>query len=130
MRAARMETELDHDRLPLVVRGSFPKTFWGMGMFVAATLTVWGIYLVSKAIREPLVADPSAVIFAGVMLAVAAFLMIFLVRPKWKDASAEHDEQNDGDDSEIEFGSSEELIKPLGEEERALKERSRLPGPM
>jgi hypothetical protein len=127
MRAARMETELDHDRLPLVVRGSFPKTFWGMGMFVAATLTVWGIYLVLKAIREPLVADPSAVIFAGVMLALAAFLMLFLVRPKWKDARAEHDEQND---SEIEFGSYEELIKPLVKEERALKEHSRLPGPM
>jgi hypothetical protein len=130
MRAARMEAEFDRDRLPLVVKGSLPKTFWGIGMFVAAILSTVGTYLVSKAIREPLVADPSAVIFAGVMLAVASFLLIFLVRPRWRGPRADFEEEDPGDTPELEFASSEEMIRMRMEKELELKERRNLPGPM
>lgn len=132
MRAARMEPAFGHARTPLVVKGSLPKTFWALGMFVLINLSLFGIYLLTQAIREPLAADQVTVIGAGVSLALAAFLLLFLVRFKWKAALAERedDEEDDDETFEMSLTAYEEVLRARAKEELALRKERSLPGPM
>jgi hypothetical protein len=63
---------------------------------VAVTLFFWGTYLLTEAIGDPLRPTEVAVLVAGFMLASACFLMVFLVRPRGRRATA-GDEDSDGD---------------------------------
>ena len=130
MRTARMETEFNHGRVPLVVRGSLPNTFWSLGMFVEINLCLCGMYLLSEAIREPLAADQVTVLGAGVILALATFLMIYLVRPKWNEMLAERGEGEARGTSGTAFTAHGELMQTRVDAERVLQENDNLPGPM
>lgn len=96
MRTMRMEVLTEQDREPLVVRSRFERTFFGLGLFAAVTLFLWGAYLLTEAIRNPLRATGVAVLVAGFMLALASFLMAFLVWPRGRRALA-RDEDPDED---------------------------------
>jgi len=129
MRAARMETALSHGRIPLVVKGSLPRTFWGLGMFVGINLFLFGMYLLAEAIREPLAADQATVVGAGIFLALAVFLLIYLVRFKCRAALAEREEDAD-ETFEMSLTAHDEVIHTRVEAKLALEERRDLPGPM
>jgi type VI protein secretion system component VasK len=79
-------------KLPLVVRGSLPRTFWGLGLFAEASLLFTGIYLFSEAILRPLEASPVSVLAAGVILALATILLFYLISPWRKDSLAQFDD--------------------------------------
>ena len=130
MRAARMETDFGHGRIPLVVKGSLPRTFLGMGLFMGVNLFLFRIYLLREAIREPLAADQVTVIGAGVFLALAVFLLLFLVRFKWRSALAEPDEEGVDHTFEMSLTAYEEAIHARTKAQLALRERRNLPGPM
>jgi hypothetical protein len=130
MRAARMESTFSPRRLPLAVKGSLAKTFWGPGIFIVVNLSLFGIYLVTEAIREPLAADQATVIGAGVSLALAAFILLFLMRFKWRAARAKHEAEDEDQSFEMSLTAYDELLHTRMEAELALKAGRNLPGPM
>lgn len=92
----RIEVLNERHRVPLVVRSRFERTFLGLGLFAAVTLFLWGAYLLTEAISDPLRATGVAVLVAGLMLALASFLMAFLLWPRGRRALA-RSEEPDGD---------------------------------
>lgn len=132
MRTVRMEVLSQHDRVPLVVRSRFERTFFGLGLFAAVTLFVWGAYLLSEAIRNPLRATGVAVLVAGFMLALASFLVAFLVWPGGRRALA-RDEDPDEDfenTAGLVLTVYGEAVHERLEAKQVLKEGKNLPGPM
>ena len=75
-------------KIPLVLRARFAWTFFGLGLFAAVNLFLIGSYLLSVAIRDPLKASPMDIVSAGFMLALAGFLLVYLVSPRIKAAFA------------------------------------------
>jgi len=75
-------------KAPLVLRARFAWTFFGLGLFAAVNLFLVGSYLLSVAIRDPLEASPVDIVGAGFMLALASFLVVYLVSPRIKAAFA------------------------------------------
>ena len=81
MRAKRMEEQYHRGEIPLVVRARFEKTFFGLGAFAGIVLLLGGAYLMMEALMNPLGASDVGVLAAGVVLALASFLLVYLVRP-------------------------------------------------
>ncbi len=78
MRVGRSLMTAAHHGRPLVVRGSLPRTFLGIGIFAEVGLLFAGVYLLSEALRRPLEAQQGAVISAGVLLSLATVLLFYL----------------------------------------------------
>jgi len=51
MRTTRMELVNGRDRIPLVVRARFEKTFFGLGAFAGVVLLLGGGYLMTEALE-------------------------------------------------------------------------------
>lgn len=62
----------------------FEWTFFGLDLFAAINLFLCGAYLLAEAIRDPLEASEAGVIAAGFTLALASFLLTYLVWPRAK----------------------------------------------
>jgi hypothetical protein len=92
MRAARIEIQRERNKIPLVVRGRFERTFFGLGLFASTTLFLCGAYLLTEAMRDPLEASELAVLIAGFALALASFLITYLTWPRSRMALARHEE--------------------------------------
>jgi type VI protein secretion system component VasK len=90
MRAIRMSAR--HD-VPLVVRASVPRTFLGLSVFTETALLVCGGYLLLKALWWPLETGEAAVIASGLLLAMASFLFLYMVRSGVSLALAETDDK-------------------------------------
>jgi hypothetical protein len=131
MRTARMSFTMQDEKTPLIVRASLPRTFWPLGIFVEGSLLFGGFYLLIQATMRPLEADPASVIAGGVILALAATLLVYLVRP-WRRAALTKMEESlqtaTARDSQLTtFGETARLRQ---EAERVLRETEHLPGPM
>jgi hypothetical protein len=132
MRATKIEVLHGHGRMPLVMRGRFERTFFGLGLFAAINLFLWGIYLLTEVIRDPLKANETAVIAAGFALALASFLIVYLVWPRGRSALARHDEF----DRDPEYSKGPVLtvygegVQNRLEAKRGSGEEENLPGPM
>jgi type VI protein secretion system component VasK len=131
MRTTRMAFAIQGEKTPLIVRASLPRTFWTLGIFVECSLLFAGCYLLVQATLRPLEADPSSVLAAGVILALAATLFVYLVRP-WRRAALSRMEDSmqpaaTGESPLTAFGDATRLRQ---EAERVLLEMERLPGPM
>jgi len=74
------------EKTPLVVRAGLPRTFWTLGIFVEAGLLFGGLYLLAEVTLQPLEADQISILSAGFILALAAILLVYLVRP-WRRAA-------------------------------------------
>jgi hypothetical protein len=132
MRSSRVESFHEQQELPLAARGPFARTFFGLGLFAAVNLFLCGTYLLCGAMLDPLGATDMAVLIAGVALALACFLTVFLVWSRSKDILARRHE------------SHRERVCPSGpvltiygqtvqdglEAKRTLAESKALPGPM
>lgn len=127
----RILSTMHSQKTPLVVRASLPRTFWSLGLFVEASLLFCGLYLLGQGILLPLQADQGSILFAGVILALALTLLVYLVRPWRKNALSKQGDL--GDTAVFEekpltaFG---EAARIRQEALRILKEHEHLPGPM
>lgn len=131
MRTTRMALAIQDDKTPLIVRASLPRTFWTLGIFAECSLLFGGCYLLVQATVRPLEADQVSVLAAGVILALAATLFVYLVRP-WRRAALARMEESlqpamTGESSLTTFG---EVTRLRQEAERVLLATEHLPGPM
>ena len=68
-------------KTPLVVRGSLPRVFLGLGVFLEAGLLFCGSYLLADAILQPLNAGTFSVVGGGMFLGFATVLLFYLAWP-------------------------------------------------
>jgi hypothetical protein len=66
---------------PLVVRGSLPRVFLSLGIFIEAGLLFCGSYLLADAILQPLDAGTFSVVGGGMFLGLATVLLFYLAWP-------------------------------------------------
>lgn len=108
------------------------RTFFGLGLFAAINLFLCGVYLLREAIRDPLEASEAGVITAGFTLALASFLVTYLVWPRAKYALGrdpkltEHGESLHGAVLTVSGGTVYRQVAA----KRTLTESKHLPGPM
>src|SRR5271169_3690919 len=132
MRAASIEMQKERNRIPLVVRARFERTFFGLGLFASTTLFLCGAYLLTEAMRDPLAASELAVLIAGFALALASFLITYLTWPQSRMTLARHEEAGGlarrwkGPVLTL-YG---EAVEHREEGEQMLGNRKHLPGPM
>ena len=67
---------------PLVVRAGLGHTFGGLILFQAALFLACGVYILEDAFAHPLAAQAAAVIFAACVIALAALLLFYLLKPR------------------------------------------------
>jgi hypothetical protein len=118
-------------KTPLVVRAGWPGTFWTLGIFVESGLLFTGLYLLAQATLRLLEADQVSLLSAGVLLAFAVILWVYLIRPWRKAALARMEDSLQaatvGEPPLTAFGVA---IKTRQEAERVLRETEKLSGPM
>jgi hypothetical protein len=73
MRTTRIEVLHNREKIPLVVRARFERTFFGLGAFAATVLLVGGGYLMTEALIDPIGASDMAVLTAGFVVALEFF---------------------------------------------------------
>src|SRR6266436_1264604 len=66
----------------LAVRGGLVRTFGGLATFLVLTFLCAGIYLLEDAVANPLAAQAAALIFSAFIIALAAILLFYLLRPE------------------------------------------------
>lgn len=127
-------TKAQHEKTPLVIRASLPRTFLGWGAFVEVGLLFCGAYLLLNAIASPLEANQTAVLAAAAMLALALILLFYLAQPMRRRALARSRENRRGGNKPIRaevtltnFGSA---IQTRMNTAHALEHKRNLPGPM
>jgi len=81
VRRLRIELVPARRSVPLVIRARFERTFLGLGAFAGLVLFVGGAYLMDEVLRNPLGASDTGILAAGFVLALASFLLIYLVWP-------------------------------------------------
>lgn len=64
----------------LVARGGLARTFGGLAGFVAVTFLLGGSYILQDAFANPLSGGAVALLFAALMIALAAILLFFLFK--------------------------------------------------
>lgn len=132
MHDTKIQVVHHHGRIPLALRGRFERIFLGLGLFAAGPLFLCGVYLLTEAIRDPLGASETSVIAAGFTLALASFLIIFLLWPRGGPAKADREdleglpEEWDGPVLTV-YGRA---VQNRMDAERMLGEEKKLPGPM
>jgi len=83
MREIHVDGAAQRGQTPLVVRGSLPRVFLTMGLFLEVTLLFCGSYLLADAILQPLEAGTFSVVGGGSCLGLATVLLFYLAWP-WK----------------------------------------------
>jgi hypothetical protein len=82
MRALKIVETSARGKTPLVVRGSLPRVFLGLGVFMEASLLFCGSYLLADAILQPLDAGTFSVVGGGMFLGLASVLLFYLAWPR------------------------------------------------
>ncbi|HEV2102393.1 MAG TPA: hypothetical protein VGR58_06395 [Candidatus Acidoferrum sp.] len=81
MRQITVERTAVRGKTPLVVRGSLPRVFLGLGLFLEVTLLFCGSYMLADAILQPLDAGTFSVVGGGSFLGLATVLLFYLAWP-------------------------------------------------
>jgi hypothetical protein len=81
MREIKIAETFSRGKTPLVVRGSLPRVFLSLGIFVEAGLLFCGSYLLADAILQPLAAGTFSVVGGGMFLGLATVLLYYLAWP-------------------------------------------------
>jgi len=100
-------------------------------VFVEASLSSMGIYLLVGVLKSLLEANQAEVITAGVLLALATILLFYLIGPRRLDALAKHERTRRGEEMRMDspltvYG---EAVQARQRAQKALEENG-LPGPM
>ncbi len=69
------------NKTPLVVKGSLPRVFLGLGVFIEVGLLFCGSYLLADAILQPMDAGTFSVVGGGMFLGLATVLLFYLAWP-------------------------------------------------
>jgi hypothetical protein len=69
------------NKTPLVVKGSLPRVFLGLGVFIEVGLLFCGSYLLADAILQPMDAGTLSVVGGGMFLGLATVLLFYLAWP-------------------------------------------------
>jgi hypothetical protein len=91
MRATRNAELHAREKVPLVMRARFEKTFLGLGAFAGLALLLGGTYLMAEAWANPLKASDVGVLVAGFSLALASFVLVYFVLPQRRTALAKRE---------------------------------------
>ena len=81
MRERNVGSTAVRGKTPLVVKGSLPRVFLGLGVFLEASLLFCGSYLLADAILQPLDAGTFSVVGGGMFLGFATVLLFYLAWP-------------------------------------------------
>jgi hypothetical protein len=65
----------------LAIRAGLARTFGSLVGFVVVTFLCWGFYILADAFAHPILAGAAAVISAAFIIALAAILLSFLIKP-------------------------------------------------
>jgi hypothetical protein len=116
-------------KTPLVVRGSLPRTFLSLGLFLETGLLVCGTYLLVDAILQPLEAGPAAVLSGGLFLALATMLLFYLAWPTQGKSMSQRNEPVERPPEQLltAYGSA---MQTRVEAKWVMEEEDELPGPM
>ena len=76
---------------PLAVRAGLARTFGGLAGFVVVTFLCVGLYILEDAFANPLNAGAAAVICAAFIIALAAMLLFYLIKPRNRPRMAGQD---------------------------------------
>ena len=79
-------------KTPLVIIGSLPRVFLGLGLFLEVTLLFCGSYLLADAILQPLDAGTFSVVGGGSFLGLATVLLFYLAWPGKKRSMSRRNE--------------------------------------
>ena len=93
MREIHVDGAPQRGKTPLVVRGSLPRVFLTLGLFLEVTLLFCGSYLLTDAILQPLEAGTFSVVGGGSFLGLATVLLFYLAWP-WKRRSMSRREES------------------------------------
>ena len=130
MRAGRIEVLHAQHSEPLVVRARIEKSFLGLGLFSAITILLYGIYLLTKALLNPLQATEITVLGAGFTISLATFAITYILWPRSRSALAREEdashERSDGPVLTVLNDGRHIRVQTR----QALAERRNLPGPM
>jgi len=66
----------------LAVCAGLARTFGSLAGFVVVTFLCWGLYILADAFAHPIEAGAAAVISAAFIIALAAMLLFFLIKPQ------------------------------------------------
>ena len=97
----------------LAVRAGLACTFGGLAGFVAVTFLCWGLYILDDALANPLKAGGAAVISAAFIIALAAMLLFFLIKPHRRFRTASHGRSIDSASPAV-----RPILKPIGTVQR------------
>jgi hypothetical protein len=86
----------DHHRTPLALRARFEWTFFGLGLFADINLFLFGSFFLREALYDPISASTTTVVGSAFMLALATFLLAYLIWPRVKAAFATQSENERG----------------------------------
>ena len=127
-------TEVLHSRheTPLVVRGRLEKSFRGLGVFAGVVLMLGGSYLVLSPFWDPLSTSDMAVLTGSFSLALACFLLVFVLFPRRSLELAKRER-----DARERQATESRILTVFGETvqnrmvaKQALHDGKNLPGPM
>jgi hypothetical protein len=93
MRELKIVEIFGRGKTPLVVKGSLPRVFLGLGVFMEAGLLFCGSYLLADAILQPQAAGTFSVVGGGMFLGFATVLLYYLAWP-WKRRSISRREKH------------------------------------
>lgn len=132
MAFSRIEVMHARSNMPLVERGRTERTFFGLGAFAATVLLLGGAYLMVEALLNPLNASDVGVLTAGLALALASFLSVYLLSPVRRIQAAMR-EKNAVDEEKWQmpvltlYG---ETVQKRIAAKQVLDKEKNLPGPM
>jgi len=127
-------TDVLHSRheTPLVVRGGLEKSFRGLGVFAGVVLMLGGSYLVLSPFWDPLSTSDMAVLTGSFSLALACFLLVFVLFPRRSLELAKRER-----DARERQATESRILTVFGETvqnrmvaKQALHDGKNLPGPM
>jgi hypothetical protein len=72
----------------LAIRAGLVRTFGSLAGFVVVTFLCWGLYILADAFAHPIEAGAAAVISAAFIIALAAMLLFFLIKPQRRSRTA------------------------------------------
>jgi hypothetical protein len=129
MRELRIRESAGRGQTPLVVRGSLPRVFLGLGVFIEAGLLFCGSYLLADAILQPLNAGTFSVVGGGMFLGLATVLLFYLAWPS-RGRSISHRERPTEQALELPRKQRVETVEPRSQPSWITEKKPRLLRPM
>jgi len=111
MREIKIVKVPGRNNTPLVVRGSLPRVFLSLGIFVETGLLFCGSYLLADALLQPLDAGTFSVVGGGMFLGLATVLLFYLAWPGAR-RSISHREKHLGRIVEVPLKGYGEPVQP------------------